>query len=553
MRSTRTPLVASGAAMVLAGLGLTALPSAAQEPPNYTIGECPAPAEVPVYEQNYIDTTRAGGEPIVETHPDGTLLWGSHAGTTHIYLNPTFLADPQSAVFLENYEGQTYYYFSPDNGETWEFVPRTPIRDTAANGASGVPVSGFSDPEFAIDLAGNVFVSEINLANIAVSKSTDSGRSYVLQSLVEITASDRQWMEADEEDVLYFVANTFGGGSTSSGNPVTGSLSNSFYKSTDGGATFSVPQEFVGGQASSDIRVDRSDGTVYQLGTNESTLVLFRLPNARNETPPNMTVDRLEVTPGGYSKNSSIDPNIEVDADGNLYVSWAGTFDGEQGIWYQYSTDKGDSWSFPMNIVPPDVDDRTNIWSWMDVGDTGGVSITWLKADAALVDNEQENATGPWQVWTALTQNGLGCGGGPDQQPGFVVSQASIDAPHTGQICSTGTTCEARAVDRRLGDYFANTIDQDGRTLISVTDTRQGGAVGLPLQIRQVSGPLLRGFDASAPAPAPTEEPAPAPEPTEEPAPEVEPIDEDLPATGGGLLLTGLGLMTMAMGARRRR
>ncbi len=539
-------MLALGSAMLTTGLVMTAVPTLAQEAPSYTIGECAPPDGVPTFEQDYIDMSRAGGEPIVETHPDGTLLWGSHAGTTHIYLNPEYIADPNTSTFIENYEGQTYYYFSPDNGETWEYVPRTPIRDQASNGNSGVPISGFSDPEFAVDSAGNVFISEINLANIAVSKSTDSGRSYVLQSLFEITASDRQWMEADEEDVLYFVANTFGGGSTSSGNPVSGSLNNAFYKSVDGGVTFSEPQEFTDGQASSDIRVDKRTGAVYQLGVSGSTLQLHRLPNAREEMPPNMTVETVDIAPS-YTRNSTIDPNIEVDGEGNLYVSWAGSFEGEQGVWYTYSTDGGDYWSFPMNLVPPDMDDRTNIWSWMDVGDVGGVSIVWLKADEALPDNDQEASTGPWHVWNAVTQNGIGCGGGVDQQPGFVVTQASTEAPHTGQICATGTTCEAFAVDRRLGDYFANTIDENGHTLVSVTDTNQGGAVGLPLAIRQVSGPVTRGFDAPSAAPAPE----PAPEPA--PAPEVEPTSEGLPATGGGLVIAGLGLVTLGFGLRRRR
>jgi hypothetical protein len=62
---------------------------------------------------------------------------------------------------------------------------------------------------------------------------------------------------------------------------------------------------------------------------------------------------------------------------------------------------------------------------------------------------------------------------------------------HHGTICNSGTVCQAQAVDRRMGDYFADTVNRDGEVVISVSDTRQGGAVALPLVIRQVSGPTV--------------------------------------------------------------
>jgi hypothetical protein len=74
------------------------------------------------------------------------------------------------------------------------------------------PLTGFSDPEVAIDSAGNVFFSEINLANVAVSKSGDNSETYELQNFFGAILTDRQWMEADRENELYFVANAFGGG-----------------------------------------------------------------------------------------------------------------------------------------------------------------------------------------------------------------------------------------------------------------------------------------------------------------------------------------------------
>lgn len=144
----------------------------------------------------------------------------------------------------------------------------------------------------------------------------------------------------------------------------------------------------------------------------------------------------------------------------------------------------------------------------------------------------------------ALTQNGLGCEG--SDVPGFQVTKASSEPVHTGTVCNGGTVCQAELVDRRLGDYFANTVAADGMTVVSVSDTRQGGSVALPLAVRQVNGPNLRTPTAStADAPAPTGDSlASTPGSVEE---------SGLPATGGGLALFGLGLAGLAATARRRR
>ena len=73
------------------------------------------------------------------------------------------------------------------------------------------------------------------------------------------------------------------------------------------------------------------------------------------------------------------------------------------------------------------------------------------------------------------------------------MTTASSEPVHYGTICQGGTVCQAELVDRRLGDYFANEIDATGNTYISVSDTRQGGSVALPLVIRQVGGTPFTG------------------------------------------------------------
>ncbi len=493
---------------------------------------CAVPEADVTYEQSYIDTSRAGGEPIIEIHPDGTMLWGSHAGTTHFY-SPQALS-PVSSAFIQNYTGQTYYYFSEDDGATWQFAPRNPIQGAPD---SGVPGSGFSDPEFAVDTAGNVFISEINLANIAFGKSTDSGRSYTNQSLLSITMSDRQWMEADEEDVLWFVANTFGGGSTIGGEPVTGSLANRLYKSLDGGATFSAGQDNGPGQASSDIKVDQSDGRLYQL-RRDGTLRMRVFADARSQTPPNVTFDEFAIAED-FNNLSSIGPTMALDDEGNLYVVWD-EVTGEtrdHGIWYSASKDRGVTWSPPLKL---DDGTGTAFWPWVEVGDAGKVSVVWLQHETRIDGDAPDDADGAWHVMAAQSLTGLGCD--TSVLAGFRVVQATTDPPHTGSMCNSGTTCQAFAVDRRLGDYFSNEIAADGSSVIAVSDTRSGGAISLPLVVRQTGGPMFIGPDA---APEPT--PAPTPTVTETPSP------SPLPATGGGAALALLGVAGAALLRRRQQ
>ena len=369
---------------------------------------------------------------------------------------------------------------------------RTPINDPAS--LPGLPNSGFSDPEFAIDQAGNVYISEINLANVAVSKSTDSGHSYTLQSLVAITATDRQWMAADEEDVLYITAN--GQGQVTGGTPIP--AGHYVIKSTDGGVTFS-DYENANPDGVSDIRVDPADGDLLEIAAMDGgDLALTRFDGIREVDEGFADLVRHSVfAPGaGLSPiGRQIDPDFDMDADGNIYATWSedgtGAAGRAAGVWYAYSRDRGLTFSDPIRVDP---DARTEAWPWLTVGGRGQVVISYLQTDAELENNDAELA-GPddvWHVVNAYSDAGLGCAGA--EAVAFHYSQATTEPIHRDGICQGGTICQAMAVDRRLGDYFANDIDTQGNLYVSVGDTVDpagGGAVALPRVIRQVSGPDL--------------------------------------------------------------
>jgi hypothetical protein len=422
-------------------------------------------------QQTYVDTDRAGGEPTVDMHPDGTLLYSAHAGTTHFYAPAA--ADQDTTAFAENYEGQAYYWWSDDLGETWHFADRTTPPD-------GVPGSGFSDPEFAVDTAGNVYISEINLVNVAVSKSHDAGRSYELQNLFGQVMEDRQWMAAGEPGVLYMTGTVFGGGTVP--NDPVGNFGRHLWKSTDGGETFVDAATIPGGEG--ELQVDKRTGTVYEAHLGDGTLSMGAMRCAREddfERELNTIAEDVDFNAGW--------PSFDLDPRGNLYITWneAGEGGRPAGVYFAASTDNGRTWTDPVRL---DGDARTDIWSWMAVGDEGRAAVAWLRASAALPGHDSEaDGDHVWKVVAAGTTDGL------DAAPDFERAVATPWPVHDGTICDSGTICQAQGVDRRLGDFLTLEIDDTGRMWIAYPDTRQGGAVALPGFVRQHDGMHFRAED----------------------------------------------------------
>jgi len=474
-RSRPALLALSGLALAAAGAGTGVAASPAGAAASCAV---PAPTFAP---PTYVDTTRAGGEPQVATLANGRLLYSAHAGTTHFFAPES--ATLGTTIFADNYTGQTYVWTSDDHGATWQFRPRA----VPTQGSGDVPLTGFSDPEVAQDSAGTVYFSEINLANVAVFASKDNGATYALKKLNGLTLTDRQWMEGDRPGEFYIAANSFGGDTA----PVsTTPLRHYLAKSKDGGATYSASVvDEDGGSGLGDLEVDKSSGTLYEAHYNggsssKAPLYVAAFRDARNGT---LTKPDLGKVADGVAMLAHW-PSVRTDKLGNLYITWDESGRGARpaGVYYSASADGGRTWLSPVRL---DADDRTDIWPWLAVGDTGRVAVAWLEADVKLPnENAETPGTHGWRVVAAETTSGLGCAGGA---PVFASAVATPDAIHTGTICQGGTTCQAQAIDRRLGDYFAIGVDDTGAAYVGVSDTRKDAPVSLPLFVRQSGGPSL--------------------------------------------------------------
>lgn len=504
---------------------------ASAAPPAVAGKACPTPPKLSFSEPTYVDTGRAGGEPLVFTHPSGRLMYSSHAGSTHFYTPQA--ANPGTGAFVENYQGQTYIWTSDDDGKTWQFRPR--IGPT-----EGVPNSGFSDPEFAFDSKGNLYFSEINLANIAVSSSTDKGSTWTLENVVGAVLTDRQWMEADREGELYFTANAFGGGT---GVPPGNNLGHFISKSTDGGKTFTTGIANPGGLG--DIRVDKRTGTVYEANVTGGNLGVRAFRKAR--TGDLATYD-TNVVAEAVNLVSSF-AAIDLDPAGNVYITWDERVEGERepGIWFSSSKDGARTWSTPVRV---DDGTGTAIWPWIAVGDEGRASISWLQADTQLPDNDAETpGDHGWRIAVAATTTGLGCA--QSSTPSFTRAFATQEPVHRGTICQSGTTCQGTLTDRRLGDYISMDIDGKGFAYVGYSDTRVPGAVSLPGFVRQSGGPSMLAPKRGGTAPtATTGQPAKAVPTGTGPTT----ARQQLPATGlPGLLPVAGGVLLLGLAAVARR
>jgi len=339
-----------------------------------------------------------------------------------------------------------------------------------------------------------------------VSKSEDGGHSYELVNVFSFTSSDRQWMAADGDGELYMTANGFGGGSFPSS--AVGNLGHFMAKSTDGGLTWGAAST-TNSNGVGDIQIDHDRGILYEMTASGNSLQIARFPNIREEST-DFTVEWFTIADGVSMSGVQrlIDPTFDLDADGNLYATWSDNPGGDaegQGIFYAWSTDQGETWSQPQKV---DVGAEDDVWPWITAGAPGNVAVSWLQsseATAAQLGGEAGGEAAEWHVMIAHTDTGLGCEDG--EAAGFRIAQATSEPIHTGTICQHGTTCQTDLTDRRLGDYFSIEADGEGKLHVAVSDTRQGGAVALPLHVRQVGGPTL-GSLGSDPVPAPDDAPA---------------------------------------------
>jgi hypothetical protein len=425
----------------------------------------------------YIDRQRAGGEPVSVVAQDGSIIVGAHAGTTHIYKNPT--AAPGARDFVVGYTNQTLHWRSVDGGDSWEYIGLFGQRE----GPHSAQSTGFSDPDLTMDTSGRIYDTEIDLANISVFSSTDDGQSFPFANPIS-TSADRPWLTGlGPDEVILYVQN----------------IVPQLLYSNDGGITWTrrtVPS--INGKIITDP-VNPTDGVIAP----GSSLGRFAL-SKDNAT----TWEYHDFGPMGGS--SQFFGTLGADRAGNVYQGAAGGYGSANDVtangtvsfgYWERATDTANEEQ--INIPIPEGD---ALWPWITAGDDGRVAMTWYQ--------NLKGAPNDFYIYSAITNNGHGttvtCSDGSTKfiPPQFTVVNASGRPIHHGKICLQGTTCNANADfeggDRRLGDFFSVNYDTQGNLFIVSGDSMLKNPIGGP---KPVGNPIFikqDGGDKMLTTPIPT-------------------------------------------------
>lgn len=366
-------------------------------------------------------------------------------------------------------DGYSGTYFSNDGGATWGGVSSDPAHlGTLIPGVTrltGGPYDAGGDPALAFDSQGNVFYAGLGFDRtappntVAVNKGTfDSGGqltwgppTFVNPTTAPSTLNDKEWIAADWHVSSPFRDRVYVSWTRFLFNPNNGSYTQSpifFAYSTDGGATFSEPQNISG-----NVLYDQGsrpvvgyDGAVYvfwegstRLATLDSTYVAKSTDGGVTFGKP-VAVSSLQaiIPPANTSFRVNSFPAADAAPNGDLYVAWSTQVSNGGGMCptrtnngchlaavYSKSTDGGATWSAPALIFAAlDASSRTpdgypagglnapaarrvdTFWPAVAISPSGVVYMSAYAAD--VVSPWQTCASGPAAPVGRITCNTLG-------------------------------------------------------------------------------------------------------------------------------------------------
>jgi hypothetical protein len=348
-------------------------------------------------------------------------------------------------------DGYSGTYFSNDGGATWSGLSSDPSHlGTLIPGVTrltgGIYDAG-GDPALAFDSQGNVFYAGLGFNRtsapntVAVNKGTFDSAGQLTWSLPTFinpttspsTLNDKEWIAADWHVSSPFRDRVYVSWTRFIFNANNGSYVQSpifFAYSTDGGATFSTPQNISGR-----VLYDQGsrpvvgyDGTVYvfwegstRLATLDSTYVAKSTDGGVTFSKP-VAVASLQavIPPANTAFRINSFPAADAAPNGDLYVAWSTQMSNSGGLCptrtntgchlaavYSKSSDGGFTWSAPATIFSTlDVSNRIpdgypagglnapaarrvdTFWPAVAISQTGSVYMSAYAADVVS----------PWQV-----------------------------------------------------------------------------------------------------------------------------------------------------------
>jgi hypothetical protein len=362
-------------------------------------------------------------------------------------------------------------------------------------GVAGEPFGG-GDTDLVLDPAGDIFQTDLWLADTTMRVSTDGGQTWLSNVFGHSSpGDDRPWLAySGPANSLYVVYD---------GLDAVHVARSSLAAGPQGGIAFvqdvpAVPECLIGGQSIVDtgdaslanpcnggtpanvrqcvcppggIAVDQSTGSVYITYSRQNGAAVGGGVGVARSDNSGLTWTATSI-PGTGSTGSAFDTEwnfqpVKVDSLGDLYVTWGEVKKGGSvAIRFAVSKDHGASWTKPITVS---TSTASNVFPTMDLVAPGQVDIAYYGTKSSGDPNTLTKAT--WNVYLAKSTDALA------RTPSFSAKLA-VSGVHTGGIESSNGTS-----DRSLLDFFQVAVDPAGKANIIYTagqaDAAGNGATDL--------------------------------------------------------------------------
>lgn len=350
----------------------------------------------------------------------GTQAWRSSDGGRHY----TALASPNSVSHSSP--------VAPGGGDT--DIATAPVKNAAGNY--------------------NVYVASLNLANVAVSTSTDAGQTWKLNATsATIPGDDREWIAADQASkvcISYHDVATF--------NIDVNCSYNAGLTFTQLGDAFDLNHGFlVQNNEIGNLVIDPKSHIIYQTfsgianagevqcsqaGTCGYHVVWMAVSTDGGKTFTDHMVYNNPDTTVSYGHQFV---NVSIDSAGNLYS----VYSDNHNVSYSFSTNHGTTWSAPVqvNAAPS----STAIEPWSVANSAGHIDIVWYGTsyyDGTTVPDTYPMSAA-WHVYFAQNLQAT-------TQGSHFTQVTATPIIHYGGVCEGGISCTG---NRDLYDDFGIAVN----------------------------------------------------------------------------------------------
>jgi len=222
-------------------------------------------------------------------------------------------------------------------------------------------------PQVAVDAAGNIYAvwedDTVNNSNILFSRSSDGGATF---SVPRNLSNSSGWSFGPR-----LLVDSHGGINVVWVDPTPGNQDIFFTRSTDGGQTFSIPQNLSNDPADSgnpQMAAD-SSGNISVVWENDDVTNGVLFTHSTDGSTFSAPVN-LATNPTG-----SFGPQIAVGADGSINVAWEDDFNFQSDISFSRSTDKGATFSTPKNLSS---NSGNSFVAQIAVDPSGNINVVWM-------------------------------------------------------------------------------------------------------------------------------------------------------------------------------